>query len=148
MSNREPERKPDTRRPGARGVGSWQVQARPRNWLVPVILLTLREWNSYGYELMEQAARFGFEAMNPGTVYRTLRQMEKNGSVKSSWETSKGSEGPARRMYSITDAGEAYLDFWVEGLDQYRRNLDLFFRLYTGRPLQAPEEKKDEEEKR
>jgi len=113
--------------PGFRGV-----EARPRNWLVPVILLSLREWNSYGYELMERTAAFGFEAMNPGTLYRTLRQMEKNGVVKSKWETSKG--GPARRVYSITDAGEAYLDFWADALEQYRRNVDVFFRLYSGRP--------------
>ena len=117
-----------------------KVEVRPRNWLVPVILLALREWNSYGYELMERAAAFGFEAMNPGTLYRTLRQMEKEGVVKSSWETSKG--GPARRMYSITDAGEAYLDFWAEALEQYRRNMDAFFRLYTGRSWQSEEEKK------
>ena len=107
-----------------------EVEVRPRNWLVPVILLTLREWNSYGYELMERTAAFGFEAMNPGTLYRTLRQMEKNGVVKSKWETSKG--GPARRVYSITDAGEAYLDFWAESLKQYQRTVDAFFRLYRG----------------
>jgi PadR family transcriptional regulator, regulatory protein PadR len=120
------------------------VEVRPRNWLVPVILLTLREWNSYGYELMERAAAFGFEAMNPGTLYRTLRQMEKNGVVKSSWETSKG--GPARRMYSITDAGEAYLEFWAQALEQYQRNMDAFFRLYTGRSsrTRTKEEKRDE----
>ena len=110
-----------------------EVEVRPRNWLVPVILLTLREWNSYGYELMERTAAFGFEAMNPGTLYRTLRQMEKEGVVESKWETSRG--GPARRMYTITDAGEAYLDFWAEALEQYRRNMDAFFSLYTGRPM-------------
>jgi poly-beta-hydroxybutyrate-responsive repressor len=119
-----------------------EVEVRPRNWLVPVILLALREWNSYGYELMEQAAAFGFEAMNPGTLYRTLRQMEKNGVVESTWETSKG--GPARRMYSITDAGEAYLGFWAEALDQYRRNMDAFFRLYTGRPSPTRNDKANE----
>ncbi len=119
-----------------------EVEVRPRNWLVPVILLTLREWNSYGYELMERTAAFGFEAMNPGTLYRTLRQMEKEGVVESKWETSKG--GPARRMYTITDAGEAYLDFWAEALEQYRRNMDAFFSLYTGRPIRN---EKNEEEK-
>ena len=118
-----------------------EVEVRPRNWLVPVILLTLREWNSYGYELMERTAAFGFEAMNPGTLYRTLRQMEKEGVVESKWETSKG--GPARRMYTITDAGEAYLDFWAEALEQYRRNMDAFFSLYTGRPM--TNEKNDKE---
>jgi poly-beta-hydroxybutyrate-responsive repressor len=119
------------------------VEVRPRNWLVPVILLTLRQWNSYGYELMERTAAFGFEAINPGTLYRTLRQMEKEGIVESTWETSKG--GPARRMYTITDAGEAYLDFWADALEQYRRNMDTFFRLYTGRPLRNEEEKGDGE---
>jgi PadR family transcriptional regulator PadR len=106
--------------------------ARPKSWLEPVVLLTLREWNSYGYELMKRAATFGFEAMNPGTMYRTLREMEENGVVKSKWETAKG--GPARRMYSITDAGEAYLEFWAKSLEQYQRNMDAFFRMYTGGP--------------
>jgi PadR family transcriptional regulator PadR len=119
-----------------------EVEVRPRNWLVPVILLSLREWNSYGYELMERTAAFGFEAMNPGTLYRTLRQMEKEGVVESRWETSKG--GPARRVYSITDAGEAYLDFWAEALEQYRRNVDTFFRLYAGLPPRTDKKKGDE----
>ena len=121
------------------------VEVRPRNWLVPVILVTLREWNSYGYELMERLTAFGFETMNPGTLYRTLRQMEKDGVVKSKWETSKG--GPARRVYSITDAGEAYLDFWARSLEQYRRNMDTFFRLYTGRSLRAEKKKMTNSEK-
>src|SRR5215208_628062 len=89
------------------GVGD----CRPRNWLVPVILLMLREGSSYGYELMERAAQFGFEALNAGTVYRTLKQMEKNGAVESRWETTKRS-GPARRMYSITTSGKDLLNFW------------------------------------
>ena len=114
---------------------------RPRHWLEPVILLTLREWNSYGYELMKQAATFGFEAMNPGTMYRTLREMEENGVVKSKWETTKG--GPARRVYSITDAREAYLDFWAKSLEQYQRNMDAFFQLYTGRPARKNQQKDD-----
>ena len=121
-----------------RGAELRGVVAHPRNWLVPVILLSLRDWNSYGYELRERAAAFGFEAMNPGTLYRTLRQMEKEGIVESIWDTSKG--GPARRMYSITDAGRAYLDFWARALEQYQRAMDNFFRLYTGRPLRREEE--------
>jgi len=134
MNEREERRGPDPRK----------AEARPRNWLVPVILLSLRDWNSYGYELMERAAKFGFEAMNPGTLYRTLRQMEKDGIVKSTWETSEG--GPARRMYSITDAGRAYLDFWAKSLEQYQKTMDTFFRIYTGQPIRSEEE--DEEEGR
>ena len=114
-------------------------EAWSKNWLVPVLLLMLREWSSYGYELMEKMSTFGLTAMNPGTFYRTLRQMEKDGMVSSSWDTSEG--GPARRVYSITEAGEAYLNYWAESLDQYQRMMNTFFRLYTGRP--QSKEKKD-----
>ena len=119
-----------------------KIEVRPRNWLVPVTLLALREWNSYGYKLMEQTAAFGFEAMNPGTFYRTLRQMEKDGLCQSEWDTSSGA-GPARRVYSITDHGEAYLGFWIEALEQYRRNMDAFFSLYTGKPARINQQKDD-----
>ena len=123
---------------GARGAKPREVEARPRNWAQPVILVLLREWNSYGYEMMERMAEFGFEVTNPGTLYRTLRHMEKNGAVKSAWDTSEGGKGgPPRRVYSITDAGEAYLDFWARSLEQYQRNVDAFFGLYTGKPRQA-----------
>ena len=125
----------------SRSVSENGIEVRPRNWLVPVILLTLRECTSYGYKLMEQAAVFGFETMNPGTLYRTLRQMEKEGLCESEWETSKG--GPARRVYSITDAGETYLEFWAESLKQYQRNIDTFFRLYMGRPVFRDQQEDD-----
>jgi PadR family transcriptional regulator, regulatory protein PadR len=98
--------------------------------LEPVILASLREENSYGYELMERLTEFGFEAMNPGTLYRTLRRMEGNGLCESEWETSEG--GPARRRYSITKAGQAYLGLWAEALEEYQRTMNAFLRLYTG----------------
>lgn len=113
-------------------------EAWSKNWLVPILLLMLRQWSSYGYELMEKMSTFGLAAMNPGTFYRTLRQMEKDGMVSSSWDTSEG--GPARRMYSITDAGEAYLNYWAESLDQYQRMMDTFFRIYTGQPTSKGKE--------
>jgi PadR family transcriptional regulator, regulatory protein PadR len=104
----------------------------PNNWLVPAVLLLLRDVSSYGYDLMKELTRFGFALMNPGPLYRMLRQMEKDGLVKSSWDTSR--QGPARRIYSITDAGEAYLKVWANSLGHYRRMMDLFFRLYRRRP--------------
>jgi poly-beta-hydroxybutyrate-responsive repressor len=134
MSEGENEQEPGDRNPKR----FHDPDARPRSFLVPVILLSLRGWNSYGYDLMERIAAFGFEAINPGTLYRTLRRMEKEGLCKSKWETSKGR--PARRVYSITDVGEAYLDLWVEALEQYRRTIDSFFRLYTGTPQWTNEE--------
>jgi PadR family transcriptional regulator, regulatory protein PadR len=112
------------------GSGLW-----PTNWLVPILLLMLREWSSYGYELLDKMAAFGIAAMNRGTLYRVLRQMEKDGMVISTWDTSVG--GPARRMYSITQAGEAYLKLWADSLDQYQTLVDTLVRLYTGQPARS-----------
>jgi PadR family transcriptional regulator PadR len=104
------------------------IQARPKNWLVPVTLVILRDSTSYGYQLMERLVELGFEAMNPGTIYRTLRKMEKDGLCESSWHTASG--GPARRMYSITDYGEAYLEMWVRSLERYQHSIEAFFEAY------------------
>jgi len=111
-----------------------ETEAWSKNWLVPVLLLMLREWSSYGYELMEKMAAFGLTTMNAGTFYRTLRQMEKNGMVSSNWDTSEG--GPARRVYSITEAGENYLKFWASSLEHYQKMMNMFFQLYKVRPCE------------
>jgi PadR family transcriptional regulator, regulatory protein PadR len=108
-----------------------KIEVRPRNWLTPVALVLLREESSYGYELMERLEEFGFEQIRAGTLYRTLRRMEMEGLCKCEWETPKG--GPARRMYSITEAGESYLAAWAEGCKQYQNVMDCFYRAYTSR---------------
>jgi PadR family transcriptional regulator PadR len=110
-------------------VNGTNIETRPRNWLVPVTLVMLKQCNIYGYELMERAVELGFETANPGTVYRTLRKMEKDGLCESEWETAS-SGGPPRRMYSITDAGGAYLDMWVRSMKQYQQTMDAFLQAY------------------
>ena len=109
------------------------INVRPRNWLVPVALVTLREENSHGYELMQRLAKFGFEEINPGTLYRALRQMEQKGLCKAEWESSNGGSGPARRVYSITNEGEEYLNSWVQGCKKYQKVLDAFSLAYACR---------------
>jgi PadR family transcriptional regulator PadR len=113
-----------------RSAANRALDLRPKNWLTPVILLTLREKSSHGYELMEHIAQFGFEAINPGTLYRALRQMEKDGLCESEWETSKG-RGRVCRVYSVTNAGEAYLGLWAEGCKKYQKVLDIFHSAYN-----------------
>ncbi|HEX2097940.1 MAG TPA: helix-turn-helix transcriptional regulator [Rubrobacteraceae bacterium] len=84
---------------------------------------------SYGYEIMERLAEeFDFEQISPATVYRTLRQMEKEGFCNSEWEAPR--EGPARRMYSMTEAGEEFLQAWVEACEQHRRVEDTLSQVY------------------
>jgi PadR family transcriptional regulator, regulatory protein PadR len=111
-----------------------KVVVRPRNWLTPVALVILHEECSYGYELMERlATEFNFEQINAGTLYRTLRQLEKEGLCDSEWETSEGGAGRARRMYYITEAGEAYLEAWVQASKGYQRVMDALARSYASR---------------
>jgi PadR family transcriptional regulator PadR len=123
-AKREPEDKP---RSASRAN---DIDTRPKNWLVPVTLVLLRQWSSYGYELMDRTVELGFETINPGTVYRTLRKMERDGLCESEWDTTTSSGGPARRVYSITDAGGAYLDLWVRSMEQYQQTMDDFLLAY------------------
>ena len=69
------------------------------------------------------------------TLYRTLRQMEKDGFLESTWEP--GPTGPARRVYTITDAGNAWLDSSASMLQAYRETIDRFFGLYGATRPQA-----------
>ena len=118
-----------------------KVQARPRRWLIPFTLVLLKDENSYGYELMEQIEeQFGFEEINAGSVYRTLRQMEKEGLCSSEWDARPEESGPPRRMYAITEAGEAYLKAWAEACAKYHRLMDQFARVYGRRPPRSSSE--------
>ena len=109
-----------------------KIQVRPRDWVTPVALVILREESSYGYEIMELLEQqFGFEQILPGTLYRTLRRMEKKGLCKSERQTSEG--GPARRMYYITELGESFLAAWAEGCERYQTVMDCFFQAYASR---------------
>lgn len=97
-------------------------------------LVLLKEENSYGYELMEHIEEhFGFEQINAGSVYRTLRQMEKEGLCSSEWDV-HGEGRPPRRMYAITDEGEAYLEAWAEACEKYHCLMDQFAQVYKRRP--------------
>ncbi len=119
-----------------------KVQARPRKWLTPVALVLLKEERSYGYELMERIEEeFGFEEISPGSVYRTLRRMEKEGLCTSEWDVLRAEEGgpPPRRMYAITDAGEAYLEAWAAACKKYHRLMDRFARVYGRRTPRSSE---------
>lgn len=90
----------------------------------------LRGWNAYGYQLAQRLRACGLPVFDQGTVYRTLRQLEKNGLVSSFWDTSDS--GPARRMYTLTAPGEAFLAGWLDALDRYQSFLRTLWGLPPG----------------
>ena len=87
--------------------------------LATSLLGLLRDWNAHGYQLAQRLADAGLPAFDVGTIYRTLRQLEKTGLVSSFWDTSES--GPAKRTYSLTTAGEMFLGNWANIIKQYQK---------------------------
>ena len=108
---------------------------QPKNFARPCLLLLLTEAPAHGYELIERMRPFGFDIADPATVYKSLRQMEREGLVTSGWEFSE--HGPARRVYALTEDGHDLLDAWARTLARSRTILDHFRTRYlaigTGR---------------
>lgn len=86
--------------------------------VAPWILLTLYQQESlHGYEIQKiilgQLQELGF-GLNMGGLYRHLNMLEKRGVLTSTWDTS--APGPAKRKYSLTEAGKECLWRWMSTL--------------------------------
>jgi len=103
----------------------------PKNYLMAWLLVMLKDYNLHGYEIMKELKEKFDVVSDPGTVYRALRQLERDGYISSWWDPKE--QGPARRIYTLTDAGSMALQTWSAALELYRSNLDAFFSLYTGK---------------
>ncbi len=104
---------------------------RPRlqgDLLASSLLAFLRNWPAYGYQLVRELSKAGLPVTDSATVYRTLRQLERSGLVSSFWDTSES--GPARRMYSLTRAGETFLNLWLDLLSHYQNILQSTLNSY------------------
>ena len=130
------------RETGPRPADIRDTEARPRNWPVAMALLMLRERRSHGCELMERSTASWFGELNPGALYRTLRQMENEGLCQSEWEASEDGR-PARRAYSITEAGRAHLDLWARSLRRWQLSMDVFCLIYGGEAASNRDGRKD-----
>ena len=95
----------------------------------PVILLLLKKkGKSYGYELANELRQYALTdaEVELAALYKTLRQLEKNECVSSSWDV-EGS-GPARHVYGLTARGKEHLDEWVIVLDNISKAMARFVR--------------------
>ena len=120
----------------------------PRDMLAPFVLLAVSLQRAHGYVIEDYLRALGLFGITMSTLYRTLRQMEKDGFLESTWEP--GPTGPARRVYTITDAGHVWLDSSASMLNAYRQTIDRFFGLYDAslRAARQPEAPTDEKETR
>lgn len=98
----------------------------------PAALLAIAEVECLsGYDIAERLRSMplgGETGPDSGGLYRTLRRMERFNLVTSEWDTEGG--GPARRLYSLTNLGDACLDRWADTLHAHREAIQAFLDEY------------------
>ncbi len=108
--------------PGAQPYGDEQVGRGPgggryrRSVLEAAILASIAESTTHGYDLVQQISALAADlvCIDPGSMYRLLRELEEQGLVTSSWQTPES--GPSKRVYTITEQGVEALQMMAEGL--------------------------------
>jgi PadR family transcriptional regulator, regulatory protein PadR len=101
-----------------------------RRWLRFLILRIVYESPAYGYDILKRIGSMspGGHEVKGGTMYTTLRRMEKEGLLESAWE--KNESGPDKRRYTATSRGEAYLKKWLEMVIERRKMVNEMARFY------------------
>ena len=100
-------------------------------FIEPVVLRILKEKKkSYGYEIAECLTQYALTdaTIEGAALYRTLRTLEANGYVSSTWDDG---DGPARRNYSLTRAGHTHLRDWAHLLEALGTEMIAFHREVT-----------------
>lgn len=76
-----------------------------------IVLAILRARPAYGYEITAQLREQGFVDIAEGTVYALLVRIEQKSLVDV--EKVASEKGPPRKVYSLNEQGQTYLDeFW------------------------------------
>ncbi len=104
------------------------------NFLTPCLLLLLEERPDHGYELVARLRPMTDGESDAGVVYRTLRHLERDGLVRSTWLPANGA--PARRHYEVTGSGRAALRSYTRDVRELRDLLDRF--LFRQRAVADP----------
>ncbi len=103
--------------------------AAPRHFLLPALLLLLAEEPRHGYSLAKGVHALQVGRVDRPGVYRALAQLEADGLIGSSPETSLAGQG--RRVYCLTEQGEQALRHWMGVIKQERDGLDRVLRRYV-----------------
>ncbi|MCJ7710344.1 MAG: helix-turn-helix transcriptional regulator [Chloroflexi bacterium] len=98
----------------------WSPLGARHRWMEPFVLALLAGGAAHGYAIVGELSQLGITtgAVDVGQVYRTLRDLEEVGEVRSTWMTGTG---PARRDYELTESGFAALDEWAAVMKERAR---------------------------
>ena len=107
----------------------WAPVGGHHRWMEPFVMVLLAGGAAHGYAIVGELAQLGITngSVDVGQVYRTLRDLEETGQVRSSWMTGTG---PARRDYELTEAGYAALDEWAAVMKERTRLVGEFDARY------------------
>jgi PadR family transcriptional regulator PadR len=110
--------------------GAWHVRARIERFIEPALLLVLAQGPMHGYDLLERVGDLTGDdrGLDLGNLYRVLRSLEEEGFVRSTWHAEL--QGPAKRVYEITDSGRGLLGTWADALRRTRADIDGFLTRY------------------
>lgn len=99
---------------------------------------------SHGYTLLERLAESGMGSLDPGVVYRALRDMEGRGWVVSLWDAERA-QGPPRRVYRLTAQGAQVLNASMQDLQRARSQIDTLVDAYQRHMQEGDGEHHDRE---
>ena len=71
------------------------------------ILAVIRKKPTYGYEIAQQLAAYGFGRISEGTIYPLLRRRHKPGAARP--PRRRAARGPQRKYYALTERGREEL---------------------------------------
>jgi len=118
------------------GIHPEEISGLPEGrWLVLFLLLYVRDGDSHIDELAERLGGLGFDTVTPDELHKTMQQLHEEGLVREDPFVRRGvpsGSGAEGKGYELTLAGESYLDFWSDSLEQYGKELDHFLHLYRG----------------
>jgi PadR family transcriptional regulator PadR len=99
-------------------------------WLQFLILRLIYENPTYGYQLIKNINKIshGKYIVKSGTMYTTLRRMEKNKLLCSIWEKNKS--GPSSRIYNITVEGKMKLKSLLKMVVERKKIIDQMIKFY------------------
>lgn len=93
------------------------------------ILLFLAMDDLYGAALLNTLQReLPCYHTDSAVIYRSLQELEEDGSVSSYWETD--TPGPAKKWYKITDKGLKKLVEFKDDIEMRMKNLEFFLDSY------------------
>lgn len=118
-------------RQGKRSGRRHGKRKRMIGFLQPCILVQLSKEDLHGYDLFKGLQCFVDDAgdYDPSIIYRLMRDMEENGYV-TSYEGAV-SNGPRRKMYTMTEEGKSILHQWVIDLQRTSSEIDRLLQHFT-----------------